>query len=168
MPKKGFKQSKEHIEKRMVGAKKGWFKKGQHSSPETEFKKGNIGWKKGHPFYGDLSSPNYYKIKDKRITGENNHSWKGGISRINKTERQFIMCGTDYRLWRKQVFERDNYTCKKCNKIGGYIVAHHIKSWKKYPKLRMDIKNGITLCSKCHIDHHKNYEKNCTTKQSTT
>jgi 5-methylcytosine-specific restriction endonuclease McrA len=58
---------------------------------------------------------------------------------------------TAYKTWRKSVFERDNYTCQypKC-KRRGYVQAHHIKRWADYPLLRYDLKNGITLCRRCH------------------
>ena len=62
-----------------------------------------------------------------------------------------------YKKWRKAVFERDSYTCQVCQKVGGYLEAHHIKSWAKYPKLRYKINNGITLCKKCHKKTN-NYE----------
>jgi len=55
-----------------------------------------------------------------------------------------------YKIWRMKVFIRDNYTCQVCKKVGGYLEAHHIKSWAKYPKLRYKIDNGITLCKECH------------------
>ncbi len=64
----------------------------------------------------------------------------------------------DYRLWRKNIFERDDYSCQKCfMSKGQYITAHHIKSWAKYPELRFDIDNGITLCEECHklTDNYK-------------
>ena len=60
----------------------------------------------------------------------------------------------EYIHWRKSVFERDNYTCKKCNKVGGILNAHHIKKFKDYPKLRLEISNGITLCVECHRKAH--------------
>lgn len=68
----------------------------------------------------------------------------------NKDNRNY----PEYEEWRKSVFERDNYTCQKCNVRGGDLEAHHINSYKEYPDLRLDINNGITLCKKCHKDEH--------------
>lgn len=60
-----------------------------------------------------------------------------------------------YKDWRRNVFERDEYTCNKCLKIGGNLEAHHIKSFKDHKDLRYDVDNGITLCKKCHKEIHK-------------
>ncbi len=86
--------------------------------------------------------------------GSLNHLWKGGISRAYKTGYYSI----EYRNWRRKVFERDNFECQNCSqKRGKYITAHHIKSWAKYPKLRYNISNGVTLCEICHsrTDNYK-------------
>ena len=90
----------------------------------------------------------------KSQNGKNSSHWKGGVSRAYKTGYWSI----EYRAWRKSVFERDNFECQKCSqKRGKYITAHHIKSWRNYPKLRYKISNGITLCEECHskTDNYK-------------
>lgn len=57
--------------------------------------------------------------------------------------------GIEYINWRTQVFVRDNWTCQTCGERG-YVEAHHTKSWSKYPELRYDLNNGVTLCKPCH------------------
>lgn len=41
-----------------------------------------------------------------------------------------------------------NPNCKKT------FFAHHIKPYANFPKLRVSIKNGITLCDLCHKKEH--------------
>ena len=66
-------------------------------------------------------------------------------------ERPYQGCNTEYTKWRKKVFEKDNYTCQICFIRGGYLEAHHIKAWSKYPDLRYSISNGLTVHKgKCH------------------
>ena len=53
-------------------------------------------------------------------------------------------------IWRKAVFERDNYTCQICRVRGKYLEADHIKPFAYFPELRFELTNGRTLCRKCH------------------
>lgn len=86
------------------------------------------------------------------MSGENHHNWQGGIAE----QRSLDWVSREYKKWRKQVFERDNYTCQLCgDNTGGNLNAHHIKSYKDYPKLRRELTNGITLCERCHIEVHR-------------
>jgi hypothetical protein len=87
--------------------------------------------------------------------GEKGTNWKGGMG----TKRHRAMGQAKYILWRSQVFERDTYTCQNCKRSGIYIMAHHIKSWAKYPQLRYTISNGLTLCKICHAKQDKYYAK---------
>jgi hypothetical protein len=76
---------------------------------------------------------------------------KGGNGNIIwGTKRYHHPQGLEYREWRTSVFKRDNYACQKCGVVKCYLQAHHIKSWAKYPELRYEITNGITLCRDCH------------------
>jgi len=91
-------------------------------------------------------------------SGANSHWWKGGITSKNEMARK----SKEYKLWRWSVFERDNFTCQKCNsrsKKGNRVELHphHIKNFAQYPELRFAIDNGITFCKKCHNKFHKKY-----------
>ncbi len=85
------------------------------------------------------------------LIGKNHHNWKGGITPENRRIRNSI----EFRLWREAVFERDDYTCRICMKRGkGTLHAHHLLSFKNFPKFRLAINNGVTLCKKCHQKIH--------------
>lgn len=81
-----------------------------------------------------------------KLAGERNPNWKGGIT----PEHLAIRTSTEYKLWRKAIFQRDNWTCQECGKHGGWLEAHHIKPFAQFPELRLAINNGITLCKPCH------------------
>lgn len=85
--------------------------------------------------------------------GEKSYLWRGGISRINRTERENIMSSVDYKIWRDSVFKRDDYRCFDCGEKGGKLQAHHIYAFAKFPRLRLAVENGITLCVECHKAH---------------
>lgn len=83
--------------------------------------------------------------------GEKSHFWKGGVTKKNRIIRESI----EYKMWREQVFKRDNYTCQVCfsRNGNGYTVtlnADHIKPFALFQELRFDVNNGRTLCLLCH------------------
>ncbi len=80
--------------------------------------------------------------------GAKSHLWKGGKTPIMRALRTSL----EYKVWRKAVFERDNYTCQNpsCDVRGGKLNADHIKSFAFFPELRFAIENGRTLCVPCH------------------
>lgn len=90
-------------------------------------------------FSSDPSSPRY-------TGGELNSNWKGGIT----SENNRIRASTEYKLWRISVFKRDDYRCLYCGERGGNLEADHIYQFAYYPRLRLDINNGQTLCKDCH------------------
>lgn len=92
--------------------------------------------------------------------GNKHWNWKGGKTSLHVQIRSLL----HYEIWRKSIFIRDKFSCVKCNQLGGYKEAHHIKSMvdiiKEYKiknvddaikcKFLWNINNGITLCRKCH------------------
>jgi len=117
-------------------------KKGQHISPGTEFKKGNISYWKGK--------------KNPYFSGPNNPGWRGGIT----PEHKKVRWSQKYKDFREEIFKRDNYTCNDCGrkrKPGDRVVinVHHIKSFSEYKELRFVKSNVVTLCKECHKLKHK-------------
>lgn len=78
--------------------------------------------------------------------GEKHHMWKGGKG----TERHQAMARSEYKSWRTAVFARDDYTCVCCSATRTYLHADHIVGWSEDEALRYEVKNGQTLCYKCH------------------
>jgi hypothetical protein len=105
----------------------------------------------------DKDIKDFFKIYKKQLDapygiGKLHWNWKGGIT----PESRMIRNSSEMKNWRTLVFQRDYYTCQSCGKVGGELNAHHIKHFAKYPDLRFNINNGITLCAECHREEHKN------------
>ena len=91
----------------------------------------------------------------KRHIGEGKMKLYDRIGRKKYKRYIHLTSSPKYKKWRMAVFQRDNWICQTCgvrSKVGEpvYLEAHHIKSWAKYPKLRYEVNNGITLCYSCH------------------
>ena len=93
--------------------------------------------------------------------GERASNWKGGKTRLT----QLIRSSFQYRQWRSDIFQRDNYSCMDCGKkSSGDIEVHHLNPLAKIIQENnitnieeaikceelWNINNGLTLCIKCH------------------
>jgi len=96
--------------------------------------------------------------------GKDSYFWKGG-KMAEYPENERIRKSSEFQLWRKAIFTRDNFTCQCCGKTGGYLNAHHINNFADFPELRLAIDNGITLCRECHFEFHKIYGKDNNTRE---
>ena len=104
---------------------------------------GGTPWNKGKKLG---PNPEHSKRMIGKLAGNKHPNWKGGITPTHFKIRNSLK----YKEWRTYVFERDNYTCQDCGQHGGWLEAHHKKSFAKFPKDRFDIDNGITYCRPCH------------------
>ena len=164
---KGLKMSDEYREKcRQRQNGKSW-------SPDTQFTSDILAERWKEPVYKQKVSKNISRAMTGKkfseehkaalrgprphMRGENSASWKGGFV-SDRPQAGLIQ----YRLWRLDVFERDDFTCALCDERGGKLNAHHIRKWKDHPGLRYDVNNGITLCISCHNktkQHEEEYEQ---------
>lgn len=105
-----------------------------------------------------IKSRDCYKISV--IKGRNIWNWQGGDTEFSQKIRNLL----EYKYWRKQIFQRDNFTCQICGKRGTRINAHHINAFKNIIRTNKiktiedaikckelwDINWGVVLCEKCH------------------
>lgn len=125
-------------------------------------------WKGGKPkciICGkELSTYKSRYCKKHSFQNERHWNWKGGINLKNERIRHSL----EWQVWRSEVYQRDNYTCRLCGKHcqNEEIVAHHIKLFSEYPELRFSVDNGLTLCRSCHLKIHSG-NKNNNLKRST-
>lgn len=101
-----------------------------------------------------------YDKKAKRLELESKIEWELMMGLSNRN-REIIRRGILQRKkiiakdkeWSISVQERDGYKCVECGSRFK-LQAHHIQPKSKYPELRHDLNNGITLCILCHAEKH--------------
>ena len=54
-----------------------------------------------------------------------------------------------YNNWKAEVIKRFGNQCCVCYSTDK-MVAHHLYSYKYYPKLRTEVNNGVCICNTCH------------------
>lgn len=157
MPKKGYKQTKEHKQKVLSHPKHTGFQVGHNYG---------VRFQKGIQYFSRKGFPAWNKGTKGYNSGSNHWNWKGGITSIEMMIRKSF----EYRQWRSDIFTRDNFVCQQCGYEEGRILeAHHIIFFSKVVSeykiktmkdalncnVLWDINNGITLCQKCHTKAHK-------------
>lgn len=129
--------------------------KGKHFSLETKQKmsvarKGKqVG--ENHPMYGKHHSKETKQKISIAVRGENNPSWKNGISFLP-------YCQKFTRHLKESIRKRDNYTCQLCGKIQDAVKEklsiHHVHYDREncYPDL-------ISLCRSCNskVNFNRDY-----------
>ena len=138
---KRLKFTKEHIRNMSKSNARYWL--GKKMQPFTKEHK--------HKISIAMKGIMHSKESRKKISGSNSHLWRGGVTPMNK----LVRCSVEYKLWRRAVFQRDNFMCVWCKaryKKGQPVIiqADHIKPFALYPELRFAIDNGRTLCIECH------------------
>lgn len=100
-------------------------------------------------------------------TGSRSHFYNPNLTAEERLENnRYVSSKKNMDVWRKQVYEKDDYTCQKCNTRGGDLNAHHMDGWHWCKDRRFDISNGATLCVPCHTEFHYRYgNKNNTEEQ---
>jgi hypothetical protein len=141
--------------------KNGWYP--TEKPGEFGFKCGHKPWNKGTHVQTNTGKTHFKK-------GQKPAHWKGGISRIQSR----IYASPQNKLWREEVFKRDNWTCQTCG-FRGDLEAHHIIPMNQLLNRVMiagisdddrfnlalsipemfDLANGLTLCKSCHYSKHK-------------
>ena len=95
--------------------------------------------------------------------GKNNPKYNSNLTDEEREKGRNI---EGYKEWRKQVYERDNYTCQCCGEKGhGNLVAHHKNGYNWDKEHRTDVDNGVTLCEDCHKEFHEIYGKGNNTEE---
>ncbi len=152
-----------------------------HCNPENEgrFKKGHVPKNKGRPVPEEQKERQRetlkQTLKETPLTMESRIKISCGSRGIAVEDFDGFVMDSDPRKnseesrlhseWRRQIFERDNYSCQLCGIKSGnghrvILNAHHIKHWKDYPEVRRELENGITLCRECHCYvHSKGYRQ---------
>jgi hypothetical protein len=138
--------------------------------------KGQEAWNKGQQMPEGTGDKISRALKDKpksmshrkNMSGERNHNWKGGVSKLERAIRDL----PEMYIWKYNVMKRDDFRDCFTGILGNHnlevhhikplsiiIQEHNIKSIDDALKCEelWNIDNGITMFKESHIEHHKKY-----------
>lgn len=148
--KKGYKLSDTHRQNISKSLKGNKYTKGFEYSKVTKLKLSE--YHKNNPRSPWLNKKQPLEMIEKRTSkfrGENHWRWIEDRSKVNPKNNERNT--PQSKKWRSDILTRDNWTCQTCGVYGsGRLETHHIKSWSKFPELRFELSNGVTLCRECH------------------
>ena len=132
---------------------KGKTKKDFPQMSNSGVKIGNVPFNKGKILSEDhkkkLSLAQTERMKDFNLRKRISKTMKG-IKRMGRPKVPAHLQKTDG-VFRKEAKIRDNYTCQDCGLYEPEIMeVDHIKPKYKYPELRNELANLVTLCPNCH------------------
>jgi len=78
--------------------------------------------------------------------------WPNG-NNPRKSRNNKLVTESELRTWSKEVLARAGYICERCGEKA--CLSHHINPKKLNIGEALDPDNGIALCSKCHLELHK-------------
>jgi len=114
-----------------------------------------------------------WKIKGINRRWKLNSNWKWWIYPIQEQIRK----SKEYKKWRQECFERDNYTCQISGQVWWKLVVHHLEPFHliindlnednyRENEILFDIGNGITITEKLHKEFHKKFWSKNFTKEN--
>jgi len=134
------------------------------------------GWNKGKPMseatkeklrqinLGKKQSAETRLKRSIALSGNKNPNWIEDKTKLKVSDKHN---NARYVHWMKSVIARDKGLCRMANKdCCGILEIHHILSFRKYPELRYELNNGITLCHFHHPRKWKDEEKHIPILQS--
>jgi 5-methylcytosine-specific restriction endonuclease McrA len=157
-------QTKKQKQSLMLGRENGT----NHLEGMPKSKASNIKRSKSHKLWCK-NNPDKVKARSKKIRGENHYLWNGGVTILNQSIRRM----TENIYWQREIKERDG-KCQHCESKQE-LEAHHIiplvvileknnitnRDEARECDEMWDLKNGITLCRKCHYEvENRRYNDN--------
>lgn len=124
------------------------------SKPKSEEHKRKIGEGNRGKILSQESKEKISKSKIGKMVGSDHPMWNPNLTEEDRIRDRHLY---GYADWGYLVKKKCNFTCQKCNQIGGALNSHHIFSYRSNEDLRMDIDNGTCFCKTCHIEFHGIY-----------